>query len=343
MTHLVTLDFPPDFDGGIASWAEDLARALHAAGREVTVYARYTGRSAEYDGILPFPVMRLVGRSWGRWQSVWVRTQVGPRVKKGDTVLFATWPLAFLLGPIAAQKGARVGVFFHGSELTELRSTPLQLRFLLRYVHLLLPVSQFLAEQLQELPLTPEHRVLVPPMPLALGPAPTGLGKGLLVVARLNRRKGIDRAIRIARALDWHLTIVGAGVYRPALEVVQIETGARVDFVGRLSRVRALDAYLGKAATLLLPRCNEDGSGAEGLGLSLLESASFGTPAIGCRTGGVPEVSDLVLEDPDDAEGSAEQLRSWLSQGGRGLQAWERVRDHHGPEACLRVLEPLWD
>ncbi len=341
MIHLVTLDFPPDFDGGVASWAEDLARALVDAGHPVTVYARYTGRSGEYDGILPFPVMRMMGRSWQRWQAWWVRMQVAPRLKKGDIVLFASWRLAFLLGPIAAQKGSKVGVFFHGSELTELSRTPFGLKLVLRHVHWLFPVSRFLADQLSRHSADPS-KVRVVPMHLALGQAPGAPGRGLLVVARLNKRKGIDRVIRIARALQWPLTIIGAGSARPALEVVQLECGAEVEFVGRLSRVRVLDAYRGKVATLLLPRCNPDGSGAEGLGLALLESAARGTPTVGCRTGGVPEACQLVLEDPDDAAGSAELIRSWLQAGGRGQEAWEQVQREHGPARCLEVLECLW-
>jgi phosphatidyl-myo-inositol dimannoside synthase len=339
MIHLVTLDFPPDVLGGVASWAEDLARALVGAGHDVTVYAKYTGRSAEYDAILPFPVIRMQGRSWAKWQAVWVRTQVAPRVKKDDTVLFATWPLAVLLGPIAAQKGARTGVFFHGSELTELKSTPLKLRFLLKYIHACLPVSNFLNGLLAKH--GAEGKVV--PMPLQMGPQPGVPGTGLVVVSRLNKRKGIDRVIHIARALDWPVTIVGEGPGRPGLEVAQIESGARVEFIGRLPRVRAVDAYLGKAATLLLPRTNPDGTGAEGLGLVLLESAARGIPTIGCRTGGVPEACDLVLENPDDAAASAETLREWLKGGPRGQEAWDRVNAEHGPARAVQALgDALW-
>ena len=338
MIHLVTLDFPPDAIGGIASWAEDLARAIHDTGQEVTVYAKYTGRSAEYDAILPFPVMRMQGRSWGRWKAVWVRAQVVPRLRKGDTVLFATWPLALLAGPIAVQKGCRVAVFAHGSEVTELRSTPLQLKFLTKYVDTFFGVSGFLVDQLKGHGIDARQV----PMPLPVGPGPGAPGSGLVAVARLNKRKGLDRAIRLARALDWPLTLVGEGPGRPGLEVVQIETGAQVEFLGRLPRVRALDAYVGKAATLLLPRTHGDGTGGEGLGLTLLESASRGVPAVGCATGGVPEASDLVLEDPDDAQASAKQLREWLQGGPRGQQAYDRVCAQHGPGACLAVLESLW-
>ena len=338
MIHLVTLDFPPDVVGGIASWAEDLARAIHDRGEAVTVYAKYTGRSSEYDAILPFPVMRMQGRSWGRWKAVWVRAQVVPRVRKGDTVLFATWPLAVLAGPIAAQKGCRVGVFAHGSEVTELQSTPLPLRFLVKHVHTFFGVSEFLVDQMKG------HGIeaIRVPMPLPLGPGPGAPGRGLVAVARLNKRKGLDRAIRLAKALDWPLTVVGDGPARPGLEVVQIETGAQVEFVGRLPRVRALDAYQGKAASLLLPRTHPNGTGGEGLGLTLLEAASQGVPAVGCATGGVPEAADLVLDDPDDAQASAEQLRTWLKGGPRGQQAYDRVRAEHGPKACLAVLESLW-
>ena len=53
-------------------------------------------------------------------------------------------------------------------------------------------------------------------------------------------------------------------------------------------------------AVLLLPEVDTDGMGAEGLGLCLLEAANVGTPAIGCRVGGVPEaVGPGLLIDPE--------------------------------------------
>ncbi len=335
MIHLVTLDFPPEFDGGIASWAEDLARALVDAGEDVCVHARHTGLSQAYDQTLPFPVLRMRGRSWGRWKAAWVMAQAFPLMQQGHRAIFATWDLATLAAPLLARRGVRFGVAFHGSDLSRLQGTPRGLLRVFEGAAALWPVSDFLNGLLER----HGRPGQVLPMPLALA-QPGAPGEGLVVVARLNRLKGVDRAISLARALGWPLTVVGDGPDRARLEALAVDVP--VAFTGRLPRHRALEAYAGKAANLLLPREDKEGRGAEGLGLSLLEGATRGVPAVGCRTGGVPQAADLVLEDPDDAVGSAEQLRGWLSSGPRGLEAHARVAGAHGARLAVeRVLGDL--
>ncbi|HJN73433.1 MAG TPA: glycosyltransferase family 4 protein [Myxococcota bacterium] len=334
MIHLVTLDFPPDFDGGLASWCEDLARALVAAGEKVVVHAKYTGTSSEYDRILPFPVLRMRGRSWGRWQGVWVVPQVNPMVGATDRVIFATWKLAELLAPILHHRGVPFGVAFHGSELTSLRRTPRGLRRAMNGARALFSVSSFLGDLVAGH--GGEPRVLPMPLPIDVPGTP---GTGLIVVARLNPLKGVDRAIGIAAALGWPLDVVGDG---PAREELEAQAGDSVTFHGRVDRRRVFELLRGKAACMLLPRVDADGLRAEGLGLALLEASARGVPAIGCDVGGVPEVAGLILEDPDDAAGSAAAIRTWLSSGARGLEAHAWVKAEHGPEnAAAVVLETL--
>jgi glycosyltransferase involved in cell wall biosynthesis len=65
------------------------------------------------------------------------------------------------------------------------------------------------------------------------------------------------------------------------------------------------------ARVFLLPRTYPDGTGAEGLGLVLLEARAMSVEVVGCRCGGVPEAigpSGLLLDDPDDLARSLEQL-----------------------------------
>ena len=55
-------------------------------------------------------------------------------------------------------------------------------------------------------------------------------------------------------------------------------------------------------ACALFSRVDADGSGAEGLGLTLIEAATRGIPTLGVRVGGIPEVADVVLDDPERDE-----------------------------------------
>lgn len=333
---LVTLDFPPASLGGIASWASDLALALHAAGEQVTVMAR-AARGAD-DRALPYPVIRVPGRSWARWGGVWTALAGAGRVLSGGDelrVLFATWPLATLLGPMARRAGARVGIACHGSDLTRLAAPTAALKRALGSADVLLPVSEFLSSELARLGACTPVRVLPMPLPVDVPPAPRA--PSLLCVARLTPNKGVDRAVRLAARLGLPIDVVGDGPEREDLVKRLDHHGLR--WRGALSRAEI--ARIPAAAAVLLPRRSTDGLGAEGLGLVLLEAAARGLPAIGCHTGGVPEAvgPGLVLIDPDDpGQADLAAARALLADpsAGERARAWARI--HHGPEACLRVL-----
>ena len=320
---ILTADLAPGFTGGIAAWAEDLAVALHEAGEEVEILARATGGTGAWDAARPFPVHRIRGRSWGRFQGELALLHAWPRLGAETVVIAATWRLA--TGLVGRLRGARLGVAFHGSDLTQLAEAPPGLMRVATAAHALLPVSHFLAGELRRLGVTAPSTVL--PMPLAIPLAiSSGPRAGLALVARPTGLKGAERALALAAALGEELTLVGGGTL----------AGARC--LGALPRVEAL-AVLGAArAAVLLPRVEADGRGAEGLGLCLLEAAARGTPVIGCRTGGVPEAAGpgLLLEDPDAPEVGA--VRAWLADPDQGARARAWVEGAHGGPRAVAVL-----
>ncbi len=299
----MTTDFPPR-EGGIATWAADTAAALRAAGEEVAVYAP---RRLGSTGVVP-----LWGRAWARWAHAWVALQVLPRVRTGDRVLCATWPLATsLLGR------ADVSVVFHGSDLTR---PPLTAGLDgVKQRARLFPVSQFLGGLLQA-----PHRVL----PAPIGPeARAKRGDALLAIARLGPLKGVDRAIRLAATSGRPITVVGDGPARPDLEALAATLGVRATFTGRLPR--AAIPWDGHHAALLLSRPDPDGTGAEGLGLVLLEAAARGIPTIGSRTGGIPEAAMHAIDDGDPLP------ELGVSSGDDAVQF---VTARHGPERTVGAL-----
>jgi len=301
--HLVTTDFPP-LEGGVATWAEGTAAALRAAGEHVVVYAP---RRLGAEGVTP-----LWGRSWARWAHAWVALQVLPRVRAGDRVLCATWPLATsLLGR------ADVSVVFHGSDLTRPPLTP-GLDAVKRDARLF-PVSHFLGGLLGA-----PHQVLPAPLGPQRRAAP---GDALLAIARLGPLKGVDRVIDLAARSRRPVTIVGDGPSRPDLEALAARLGVRATFRGRLPRAEI--PWDGHHAALLLSRVDADGSGAEGLGLVLLEAAARGIPTIGSPTGGIPEVAMRVMKDGDPLPDLADDARD---------DAVQFVSDRHGPEKTVATL-----
>ena len=309
---IVTQDFPPGFVGGVASWCEDLAAALHGAGEEVVVLARRTGKTHEADALRPYEVVRMRGRSWGSWQGLWAAAHGLLRLGRDVVVIAATWRLATGLAPLARRAGTRLAIGFHGSELTRQREPGPAFSRTVSAATALLPVSPFLAAELGRLGVV--DRVHVLPWPIELE-VPKGRGDGLLCVARDTPLKGVDRVRRL-----------GAGL------------GLRVTVAQSQSRAEVLAMYNAHAACALLPRADEDGSGAEGFGVVLLEAAARAVPAIGCRTGGVPDATGpgLLLEDPDEPD--LELVHRFLADPQAGARARAWIEKAHGQERALAVL-----
>jgi len=119
--------------------------------------------------------------------------------------------------------------------------------------------------------------------PVFADPPPRGPFTFVLV-GRLERRKGVDRAIEALRHVpEARLEIVGDGAERPALEVLVKECAveARVHFHGALVDPRPMMARAHAALCA---------SREEGLGNANLEAMAMGRPVVASPVGGVPEV-----------------------------------------------------
>jgi len=328
--HLLTQDFPPGFVGGISTWAEDLARALTTHGETVTVHARRTDATDAFDAALPFEVRRMRGRSWRRWQGAWARVSLARCLEPGDRVIAATWRLATRSLSLIQRRNAQLAIAFHGSDLTRLLEAPAPLHQVIGAANALLPVSGFLAKELVRLGLTnhQDPRVQVLPIPLPEVQERETPGRGLICVARPSPLKGLDRAVALAKALDMPLTLVG-----PADAVEGVQS------LGVLPRAETAALVRGAAAAVLLPRTEPDGSGAEGLGIALLEAAAMGVPVIGCATGGVSEAvgPGLILDRPDDPDVAS--VRAFLADPEAGARGRAFVQANHGGAAAVATLQ----
>jgi glycosyltransferase involved in cell wall biosynthesis len=209
------------------------------------------------------------------------------------------------LGGLAARGdalGVPVIVAWHGSDITRpaRRTGRAEVARRARNV----TVSRFLAETLRR-----ETGATATVLPAPIDPLPpVEQGPRWLVVARLVATKGVDEALRRAAAHGRDVTIVGDGPERPSLEALARTLPIDVRFLGELPHAEI--PWAGHEAVVLTPRVHADGSGAEGLGMVLVEGAARGLRAIGNEVGGVPEAT---------------------SDG----------RWSHGAAACARVLETV--
>jgi glycosyltransferase involved in cell wall biosynthesis len=183
------------------------------------------------------------------------------------------------------------------------------------------PVSDFLGGLLG----VPYTRL---PAPIDVLP-PVSRGDALLTVARLGPLKGVDRVLRFAARVGRRVTVVGDGPERRSLEDLAVSLGVEATFTGRLGRAEI--PWDGAAAACLFSRADVDGTGAEGLGLVLLEAAARGIPSLGTAVGGIPEAADRVIDperDPFPLLPGVDAVQSRLAAG-------------HGRARCVATLRRL--
>ncbi len=186
----------------------------------------------------------------------------------------------------------------------------------------------------------------------------------LLTVGRLEARKGHDLVVRALAGLGANgprlrYVIVGDGPDAPRLKqlVVEHDLADRVCFLGQVPP-QDLPRYYAAADVFVHPN-RLDGSDFEGFGLVFLEAAAAGLPAIGGRSGGVPEavkhgVTGMLVSGEDVRElqelirvlAGSQALRAELGCAARARVVeeftWERAAHQvEAIDATLRGSEPI--
>jgi glycosyltransferase involved in cell wall biosynthesis len=163
-----------------------------------------------------------------------------------------------------------------------------------------------------------------------------------VLVARLERRKGVDLALEaLARVPGAHLDVIGDGDQRRALEDAARARGVghRVRFHGFVADTRGT---LSRAHAAL---CT---SREEGLGIALIEAMSTGLPVVGFAVGGVPELVEEgktgLLCRPGDVEALAVAMRGAMEARAKlarmGAAARDRVTTRFSVQAmCAGYAE----
>lgn len=239
-------------------------------------------------------------------------------------------------------------VFTYAMEIESWRSQKGELRKLervLRNADLVVYINEVTKNTLKELGVEEERLVKVYPG-ITLTPHPSPLSRRgerryIFSVGRLIARKGFDTLIEAFAQIDQvqfgdvELWIVGEGPERQKLEQIAEENWVNksVKFLGEVSDEALQELYVGAEIFALTPRDIEGDF--EGFGIVYLEAAAHGVPAVGTRSGGVPEavVHDEtgLLAPPDDSKAVAIALMQLLANAD--------LRDRLGKRARLRVRE----
>jgi len=181
---------------------------------------------------------------------------------------------------------------------------------------------------------------------LASAEARRALGGGdpqILFIGRFSRHKGVQYLVAAMPEIVRHfpnarLALIGFGPEEEAIQRAAVAHGVedRVRFAGRVPHAE-VPVWLASADLVVLPS-----EQVEGLGVVLLEALASGTPVVGSRVGGIPDIiADGVtglLHSPGDPEDLAAacvkllgdpELQLRTTQAGRLLVetsfSWERI------------------
>jgi glycosyltransferase involved in cell wall biosynthesis len=359
--------FPP-YRGGMGTVAYHQARALAAAGVEVTVFTPHD----------PVPRLRPAGVEVVELAPLFSRgnaaclPQVVARAGRFD-LLHLHYPFFGTAEPLAARRffgGPRlvlqyqmdvVGVHWKASLFEWHRRSLLPI--ILRAADAIVvtsndyAASSFLAPRLAAL----QHKLSVIPAGVDLGAfSPNGdrlaarhkLGLGdaptVFFLARLDRAhyfKGLHLLIdAVARLPDAVLVVGGDGEWRPQYQArAHASLGARARFIGDVPD-EALPTFYRAADVVALPSVDRT----EAFGLVLLEALACGTPVVASRLPGVRTLVDEgrtgYLVEPGDVDELANKLSRCISESAAlGPNACAFVRARYGWPTVAQQLLALYE
>lgn len=330
MILIATQCFPPDH-GGIEIYMAGLAETLADEGRAVTVFA--DGARSDWDAAQPITIRRF-----GGWKPIRaMRKQAALRTAlRGDAaverVFFDSWKS--LETALPALRGVsprpRLVVLAHGMEFPARPSARKRARIerALAAADAVLANSDYTARRTREFLSNPQALSVATP-PIA-PPSPASerdraalrmrLGHGRLIaaLARHEPRKGFDHMINAVATLaqeeaykDLKLAIAGDGPDRVRLQSIAGQSGAPVQFLGRISEAEKA-ALLAEASLFAMPS-RAEGDSVEGFGIVYIEAGWYGAPSLAGREGGA---ASAVLEGET----------GWLCDGASELAVCDALR-----------------
>ena len=356
---LITHEFYP-VRGGIATFAEEIAKAITLIGYEVEVWA--PSAPAHLEKKWPFRLRRLPLKGthnlWCQFRLACQLIRTRRQLRHAIVYLPEPGPMMtlMLLQFFRAFRPRQFVLTFHGSEILKFARSPWRRWLagrLIRHASRVSTLTNYTrALLLASFPEAADKIVLTPGAlrtDFAVVPSKLARPAGkiiILTVGRLHPRKGQLRTLRAlpaqapgvrARLEYWIVGGPGNGGYAATLRTAAAESDLAVRFLGNVPDDELSDLY-DRADIFAMTSVNLENS-IEGFGLVYLEAAAHGLPVVAHDVGGVSEaVNDGVtgiLVPPDRPAQLAaaferlihdEALRHRLGDAGRawaGRNCWK--------------------
>ncbi|MGC1464564.1 MAG: glycosyltransferase family 4 protein [Pseudolabrys sp.] len=352
-------------NGGIATYAREVALAASRLGAKVTVVAPDYGVSTHVDDRrLPYEIRRFNGGLHSR-RDVPAKIALARRVLSAsdyDIVHAADWPFFIPLALSRRLTDARLVMTVHGTEINETQKWAKRLAIRMTgvfgprmemtansgYTHDLfrarfnIPAKQIRTVHLGVSEFWFGLRADRAVTRRALGLAPDALA--MVTVARLTRRKGhlatlaALAKLRPAVRKRLHWLVIGPNGeadYVNELKAAIAKSGCNVRLMGALPAQQIRDIY-GASDFFCLTGMWDRSGRVEGFGLVYLEAAAAGLPSVATAVGGV---ADAVIDNetgrlteplPDAIGGAiAEMADDGIKRISLGKRAWARARTLH--------------
>lgn len=193
--------------------------------------------------------------------------------------------------------GAVIGYF----EISKWNKDRLQ-----EYTDLFLPPSQFMKDTVVKGGYNPDKfRVLCNFIDVEKCKNPSFEKKDYYVyLGRVNEVKGVRTLCRAASQLPYRLVIIGDGPLNEELRTKSEESGAPIEFKGQMQWDEFRPLLEGARFMVLPAEWSENNP------LTVIEAQSLGTPVLGARIGGIPELIEEGVSGMTFRSGDVEDLKA---------------------------------
>ena len=149
-------------------------------------------------------------------------------------------------------------------------------------------------------------------------------------IGRLSHEKGAKTLIEAAKQLPYKLVVIGGG---PLMEQLQAIASENIKFVG-FKQWDEIKELVGKARFSVIPS-----EWYENNPLSVIEAQCLGTPVLGAKIGGIPELTEYTFKSGDAEDLKAHIEKMWNTTFDYSAIAHESMKKYDAEPYYKDILE----